>query len=163
MTNTWLKTMAALYGQDYVDQITGNPYNGPMADPVYKFREDTYAVFGVLKEVMSEGKYLRIKNDKGTVASMSKQHYGWKSKEIRLKQLIDHVIVTRTGAGWHPKEWFSSAYPLRSVDITSIADDAGPQAQEQLIKTKIAFYETKRWYEYQLNQTNEQLEEEAER
>lgn len=163
MTDTWLQTMAALYGQDHVAQITANPYSGVMTDPVYKFREDTYAVFGVLKGVMSEGKYLRITNDKGITASMSKQYYSWKAKEVRLKQLIDHAIVTRTGAGWHPQEWFSSVYPLRSVDITNIADDAGPQAQEQLIKTKIAFYETKRWYEHQLNQTTEQLEEEAER
>lgn len=163
MTTTWLKTMAALYGQDHVDQITGNRYKEAMTYRVYKFSNDTYAEFGVLKEVISEGDYLHIKNDKGITCTMSKRYYSWKAKEVRLKQLIDQYIVTRTGPGWHPQEWFSSAYPLDSVNIRSIADDAGPQAQEQIIKTKIAFYETKRWLEHQLNQTNEQLEEEAER
>ena len=163
MTDSWLKTMAALYGQDYVDQLTQSPYDRSMTDKIYKFENDTYAEFGVLKEIMSEGNYLQIKNDKGIVCSMSKRYYSWKAKEARLKQLIDHAIVTRTGAGWNPTEWFSSVYPLANVNIRSIASDAGPQAQEQIIKTKIAFYETKRWLEDQLNQTNEQMEEEAER
>lgn len=166
MTNTWLKTMAVLYGQDYVDQLSQNEYNESMEDQtynIYKFENDTYAEFGRLKEVNSEGNYLQITNDKGITSSMSKRYYSWKAKEVRLRKLIDHFIVTRTGAGWHPQEWFSSVYPLANVNIRNIASDAGPKAQEQIIKTKIAFYETKRWLESQLEQTAEQLEEEAER
>lgn len=163
LDDAWLAAMEALYGKEYVDRLVKNTYGEPMTDTVYRFANDTYAVFGVLKEVWKEGGYLHIKNDKGQITSMSTQYYSYVAKQVRAKSLIDHAVVTRTGAGWSPKEWFSSVYPLASVDIRSIAPDAGPQAQEQIIKTKVAFYETKQWYEKQLEQSKAEMEAEAER
>jgi len=163
MNDTWFQTMAALYGQDYVDQLNQNNYAEPMSEEVFKFPQDTYADFGVLTEVWDAPGYLHIKNEQGTIASMSKAHYSWRAKEAHLKKLVGRAVVTRTGAGWNHKEWFSSVYPSASLNLFAIADDAGPKAQLQIIRTKVAFYETKRWLESQLEQTNEQLEEEAER
>ena len=163
MDNAWLAAMEALYGKEYVDRLVKNTYGKRMSDPIFKFANDTYAVFGVLKEVWKEGPYIHIKNEKGQITSMSTKYYSHVAKQVRANKLIGHAVVTRTGPGWSPLEYFSSVYPLTSVDIRSIAEDAGPQAQEQIIKTKIAFYETKQWLEKQLEQSMSEMEAETER
>ena len=77
---------------------------------------------------------------------------------------MDHWIVTRTGAGWSNWEWFSDFYT--DYNMLDIPDDAGPQAQELLVKSRVGRWHLNEMYnsyrEKMENETTQQRQEREE-
>lgn len=131
---------------------------------VLKFSRDTYAQFGKLTEIREDNGYLHLVNEEGKETTKSKRYFSWERTKAKAEKYMGHYIITRTGAGWGAFDWFSDFYT--DYNILDLPEDAGPEAQETIVKTRIGRWHLNEMYnnfrEEMENETTQQRQEREE-
>ena len=105
--DTWLKTIAELYGDDYVNDLLYDPSEGQsdnMAEaPKYKQRQiggSIYTEFGKIAGVEHDERYLTLINEHGKHIMMKKVYFGWASIYRQAIYCKEHgrEVVYETGS-----------------------------------------------------------------